>query len=123
MPDCLLVLAIALLPAGGDIAGAAIAESFCVPRSRSGSRAPFAGRGNVFAARSSRGLDGHMAVAADLLSDGPMTGAGPAVASRLGLQLGLSQVVANGPGGFAAMADFGDEGVPRRSPSLSACSC
>ena len=57
----------------------------------------------------------YMAVAADLLSDGLMTGAGSAVARRLGLLLGLSQVVANVPGGFAAMANFRDEGVLRRS--------
>lgn len=56
----------------------------------------------------------YMAVAADLLSDGLMIGAGAAVSSGLGLLLGLSQVVANVPGGFAAMANFADEGMSRR---------
>lgn len=56
----------------------------------------------------------YAAVSADLLSDGLMTGAGGAVSSALGLLLGLSQVVANVPGGFAATANFRTEGVPRR---------
>lgn len=73
----------------------------------------------AFAAKGSRGAwMVYMAVAADLLSDGLMTGAGSAVARRLGLLLGLSQVVANVPGGFAAMANFRDEGVLRRSRLL-----
>jgi ZIP family zinc transporter len=55
----------------------------------------------------------YIAVAADLFSDGLMTGAGGAVSSSLGLLLGLSQVVANVPGGFAATANFRRVGVPR----------
>jgi ZIP family zinc transporter len=62
----------------------------------------------------------YMAVATDLLSDGLMIGAGSAVAGGLGLLLGLSQVVGNVPGGFAAMANFRDEGVTRRSRILIA---
>lgn len=58
----------------------------------------------------------YLAIAADLLADGLVTGAGSAVSSTLGLLLGLSQVVANVPGGFAANANFRAQGVgrPRR---------
>jgi ZIP family zinc transporter len=54
----------------------------------------------------------YMAVAADLLADGLITGAGSAAASRLGLLLALTQVFANPPGGFAEMANFRQDGVP-----------
>ncbi len=64
----------------------------------------------------------YMAVATDLLSDGLMIGAGSAIASGLGLLLGLSQVVGNVPGGFAAMANFSDEGVSRRTRLMIAAS-
>lgn len=64
----------------------------------------------------------YMAVAADLLSDGLMIGAGAAVSSGLGLLLGLSQVVANVPGGFAAMANFAGEGMRRRTRLMVAAS-
>lgn len=57
----------------------------------------------------------YMAVAADLFSDGLMTGAGSAVSSGLGFMLAISQLVANVPGGFATMANFRDEGVGRKS--------
>jgi len=73
-----------------------------------------------FAAGSAGAWMVYMAVAADLLSDGLMIGAGSAVSSGLGLLLGLSQVVANVPGGFAAMANFADEGVKRRTRLLIA---
>ncbi len=48
----------------------------------------------------------YVAVAADLLTDGLTTGAGSAISGGLGLLLGLSQVVANVPGGFAAITTF-----------------
>lgn len=64
----------------------------------------------------------YTAVAADLFSDGLMTGIGSAVATSLGLLLGLSQTVANLPGGFAAAANFRDEGMPRRARLLVAAS-
>ena len=51
-----------------------------------------------------------------------MTGVGSAVSSALGLLLGLSQVVANIPGGFASVANFRSEGVRRQKWILIACS-
>jgi ZIP family zinc transporter len=56
----------------------------------------------------------YMAVAADLLSDGLMVGIGAAVSSSLGLLLGLSQVVSNIPGGFAAIGNFRNKQVARK---------
>lgn len=53
------------------------------------------------------------AVAIDLAVDGLMTGAGSAVDSRLGLILGISQIFGNMPGGFAAIANFRMQGLPR----------
>jgi zinc transporter, ZIP family len=54
-----------------------------------------------------------VAVAADLSSDGLMTGVGAAVASGLGFLIAVSQSVANIPGGFAAAASLQQNGVPR----------
>lgn len=61
-----------------------------------------------------------LAVAADLLADGLMIGVGSTVSSRLGLLLGLSQIVANVPGGFATVANFRSKGVSRRARLLGA---
>ena len=61
----------------------------------------------------------YLAVAVDLLGDGLMIGIGSAVSSGLGLMLGLSQVVANLPGGFVAVANLRDKGV-RRTLRLAA---
>lgn len=55
----------------------------------------------------------YVAVATDLLSDGLMIGAGSAVSGSLGLLLGISQVVGNMPGGFAAISNFRDDHVSR----------
>lgn len=55
----------------------------------------------------------YLAVAIDLMGDGLMVGIGSAVASGLGLLLGLSQLVANIPGGFVAVANLRDKGVSR----------
>jgi ZIP family zinc transporter len=55
----------------------------------------------------------YMAIAADLFRDGLMAGAGSAVSTGLGLLLGMSQVFANIPGGFAAISNFRVEGVER----------
>lgn len=52
----------------------------------------------------------YLPVAVDLFGDGLMIGIGSAVASGLGLMLGLSQLVANIPGGFAATAHMRDKG-------------
>lgn len=64
----------------------------------------------------------YTATAADLLSDGLMTGASSAVSSELGLLLGLSQVVGNLPAGFATIANFREQGVARRIRLLAAAS-
>lgn len=55
-----------------------------------------------------------VAIAADLSSDGLMTGVGAAVASGLGLLIAVSQSVANIPGGFAAAASLRQNGVSKR---------
>src|SRR5690606_4381564 len=55
-----------------------------------------------------------VAIGADLFSDGMMTGAGAAVASALGLLIGLTQAVANVPGGFATTKNLQEGGVPKR---------
>jgi ZIP family zinc transporter len=55
----------------------------------------------------------YLAVAVDLMGDGLMIGIGSAVATGLGVMLGLSQVVANIPGGFVALANLRDKGVSR----------
>jgi ZIP family zinc transporter len=166
MSEYLTVLAIALLPAGGNFAGGLLAESLRVPTWVIGA-ALHAAVGvaiavisvdlmprvlaqiptwllvtsfvlgaafSILLARAvkwvrdglgARGGSGWMvyaAVAADLLSDGLMTGAGSAVSGGLGLLLGMSQIVANLPGGFAAIANFRDKCVPRRSRLLIAAS-
>jgi ZIP family zinc transporter len=59
----------------------------------------------------------YLAVAADLLTDGLMVGAGSAIAGGLGFLLGLSQVVANVPGDFATIGNFRNRQV-RRSRRL-----
>lgn len=70
-----------------------------------------------------RGARGHgtvaawmvwIAVAADLIGDGVMTGVGSTVATGLGFLIALSQSVANIPGGFAATANLRDDGVARK---------
>lgn len=64
----------------------------------------------------------YLAVAVDLLADGLMVGVGSAVTSSLGLMLGLSQVVANVPGGFVTVANLRDKGVPRKVRLAAAAS-
>lgn len=55
----------------------------------------------------------YVAVAADLLGDGLLIGAGSAVSSQLALLLALGQVMADVPEGFAVIANFRDKGVGR----------
>lgn len=55
----------------------------------------------------------YMAVAADLVGDGLLIGAGSAVSGRLGLALALGQVLADLPEGFAVTANFRDKGMRR----------
>lgn len=158
MSRYLLVLAIALLPALGNIIGSLLAETVRTPKWLIGAALHAAAGiaiavvsvdlmpriiretapwlliaaffcGALFSVLLSRMVDWlrpkkgkassgawmvYMAVAADLFSDGLMTGTGSAIASGLGLLLGLSQVVANIPGGFATGANFRDDGVTLR---------
>lgn len=155
MPEFFTVLAFALLPAGGIIAGSLLAESLRSPKWLIGASlhatagiaialvsidlmprilettpiwliliAFLAGAfasvmlarvGGWMRRRSGRGSVGawmvYMAVAADLTNDGLMTGVGTAVQSELGLLIAATQAVANFPGGFAATANFRDDGV------------
>ncbi|MCB2055074.1 MAG: hypothetical protein KDE35_12640 [Geminicoccaceae bacterium] len=167
MTDYLVVLAIALLPAGGNVIGSLIAESArapgwvvgaslhaaagvaiavvsidLMPRIIDGTPIGLAvlaflagaafsvllakGVGLLRTRLRLRGSAGawmvYMSIAADLLSDGLMTGVGSSVSSALGLLLGASQVVANIPGGFASVANFRDEGVHRKKRLLIAAS-
>lgn len=55
----------------------------------------------------------YLVSAVDLFGDGLMVGIGSAVSGGLGLVLGLSQVVANLPGGFVAIAHLRDRGLSR----------
>jgi ZIP family zinc transporter len=157
MNDLLSVLAVAVLPAAGNIVGSLLAESLRAPPWIIGAAlhgaagvaiavvsidlmprilpviptwlliSMFLG-GSVFSAALARafrywtssrsGLSGawmvYLAVAVDLLTDGLMVGAGSAVSGGLGLLLGLSQVIANIPGGFAAIGNFRNRQVPRK---------
>ncbi len=155
MSEFLTVLAFALLPAAGNLAGSLLAESMRTPKWLIGASLHAAAgvaialvsidlmprildvtpmwlivvaflvgaflsvvlyRGSGWARRrvgaGSRGAwMVYFAVSADLLGDGLMTGAGSAVGAELGLLLAGSQAVANIPGGFAATANFRDDGV------------
>lgn len=55
----------------------------------------------------------YVAVAADLIGDGLLIGAGTAVSAELGLLLAIGQVIADVPEGFAVIANFRDKGVTR----------
>lgn len=55
----------------------------------------------------------YIAVAIDLTSDGIVTGAGSAVSLRLALVLAAGQVLADLPEGYASVANFRANGVPR----------
>lgn len=55
----------------------------------------------------------YVAVAADLVGDGLLIGAGSAVSGELGLLLAVGQVIADIPEGFAVIANFRDKGVSR----------
>ncbi len=60
------------------------------------------------------------AVAIDLFSDGLLIGTGAAVASGLAVLIALAQVTADFPEGFATIAGFKRQGVPRRRRLLIA---
>lgn len=59
-------------------------------------------------------------VAVDLFSDGVLVGTGATVSVALGLLLALGQVPADVPEGFATIANFRGQGVPRRTRLLLA---
>ena len=55
----------------------------------------------------------YVAVAADLVGDGLLIGAGSAISTQLALLLALGQVMADVPEGFAVIANFRDKGIGR----------
>jgi len=151
MSDFITVLALALLPVGGNLIGTFLAESVRTPQWIVGA-ALHAAAGIAIAVvsidlmprilpstptwivtsaflvgaavalslallvrrvRGARAWMVSVAVAADLSSDGLMTGVGAAVASGLGFLIAVSQSVANIPGGFAAAASLQQNGVSR----------
>ena len=59
-------------------------------------------------------------VAVDLFSDGVMIGTGSTLSLGLGLLLALGQVPADVPEGFATIATFKNQGIPRRTRLLLA---
>lgn len=64
----------------------------------------------------------YIAVAIDLSSDGLVTGAGSAVSLDLALVLAAGQVLADVPEGYASVANFRANGVPRSKRLLLAAS-
>lgn len=166
MPNFLSVLAIALLPVGGNVIGSIVAELARAPRWVIGAALHAAAGvaialvsvdlmprvldttpvwlivalfalGAAFSVLLVKGVERlrhgkaegstgawmvYMATAADLFSDGLMTGASSAVSSELGLLLALSQVVANVPGGFATVANFRAQNIKRRTRLLAVAS-
>lgn len=64
----------------------------------------------------------YFGVAVDLFSDGVMIGAGSTISPALGLLLSLGQVPADIPEGFATIATFKAQGMPRRRRLLLAAS-
>lgn len=65
----------------------------------------------------------YVAVAADLLGDGLLIGAGSAVSSQLALLLALGQLMADVPEAFAVLANFREKGVSRGKRLLLSASC
>lgn len=64
----------------------------------------------------------YVAVAADLMGDGMLIGAGLAVSGSLALLLALGQVLADIPEGFSVLANFRDKGVKRNRRLLLSAS-
>lgn len=64
----------------------------------------------------------YMGVAVDLFSDGLLIGTGSTIGLGLGLLLALGQVPADVPEGFATIASFKKQGVPRRKRILLSAS-
>lgn len=55
----------------------------------------------------------YAAVAIDLTSDGLMLGTGAAISPMLGITLAAGQLLADFPEGYATIANFRDNGVPK----------
>lgn len=64
----------------------------------------------------------YIAVATDLASDGIMIGTGAAISIELALVLGLGQVLADVPEGYAAIANFRDKNIARGTRLLLSAS-
>ncbi|CFX04700.1 conserved membrane protein of unknown function [Candidatus Filomicrobium marinum] len=62
----------------------------------------------------------YTAIAADLASDGALTGAGSAIGHNLGLLVAASQAIANIPGGFAAASNLRNRNVLRHHRWIAA---
>lgn len=62
----------------------------------------------------------YVAIAADLFSDGMMTGAGSAIDFKLGAMIAGVQLLANIPGGVASAANLRQRSVSRRARLLAA---
>ena len=95
-------LAIAAFAAGG-IAIAAVERGLDAVAARSGSPGAGAGPWLIF-----------VGVSVDLLADGILIGTGTTLSVGLALLLAIAQTPADVPEGFATMATFKDQGLPRR---------
>ena len=83
-------------------------ERFQTPAEVEAAEAPGFGEG-----RAGRAWTIYAAVAVDLFADGLLIGAGSSLSFELALILALGQVTADIPEGFATIATFRDNGVPR----------
>ena len=118
MPEALeagnVWLIIALFVAGGGFAiGVDAAMNAVRLRSRTGGTTDTSGSGSWAI---------YFGVAVDLFSDGVMIGAGSTISPSLGLLLALGQVPADIPEGFATIATFKAQGMPRGRRLLLAAS-
>ena len=64
----------------------------------------------------------YIAVSIDLFSDGLLIGAGSAVSPSVAIILAAGQVLADGPEGFAMIANMKDKGIPRSKRLLISAS-
>lgn len=103
------VVVLALLAGGG--AAVALDRGADLVRSRLGRAKATSGPWMIY-----------VGVAVDLFSDGLMIGTGTSVNLKLGLLLAMGQVIADLPEGFATLASFRQQGVPRSRRLLIAAS-
>lgn len=110
----LAVFALELTPRSFAVApGPATALAFVVGAALSLGLARLSGLLRRFSGAREGAFAVYSVAAADLISDGLMTGAGAAVSLELAAVLGGSQLVANIPSGFAATAHLQDRGGGR----------